>query len=311
MKTGQPDTSMTVRHPEPETSASRMSSARTDEHVVHLWLRGKSENSRDAYQRDIRQFFGFADAGIADIKLDHMWAWDEFLHRSGKAISTRGRKLAAVKSLLSFAHRIGFIEFNVGAAVSLPKIPDMLAQRILSEVELHRILDQEASDRNRLLLKLFYASGARVSELVTLQWKHVTERRLQREDTGQITVIGKGDKARNVLLSTTVWNELRDWRTSETADGFGRPTDAVFRSARGGSLSRQQMWRIVKTATRSAGIDKDVSPHWLRHAHASHAMDNGAPTHLVKETLGHKSLTTTSKYSHARPDDSSGKYLDV
>ncbi|MEQ9103608.1 MAG: tyrosine-type recombinase/integrase [Rhodothermales bacterium] len=291
--------------------AGTLSSARTDDHVIQLWLRGKSENSRDAYVRDIRQFFDFADISLAAIKLEHLWGWDEQLHRSGKAVSTRARKLASIKSLLSFAHKIGFTEFNVGAAVSLPKIPDMLAQRILSEDELHLILDQADTSRNRLLLRLFYVSGARVSELVMLCWKHVTERRASSGTAGQITVVGKGEKARNVLVTASVWKDLMELRQRELADGFGRSPDPVFRSSHGGNLSRQQMWRIVKSATKAAGIDKDVSPHWLRHAHASHAMDRGAPTHLVKETLGHKSLTTTSKYSHARPDDSSGTYLDV
>jgi integrase/recombinase XerD len=288
-----------------------LSSARTDDHVIQLWLRGKSENSRDAYIRDIRQFFDFAEIPLGAIKLEHLWNWDEQLNRSGKAVSTRARKLASIKSLLSFAHKIGYTEFNVGAAVSLPKIPDLLAQRILSEDELHLILDQADTPRNRLLLRLFYVSGARVSELVTLCWKHVTERKSTSGTAGQITVVGKGDKARNVLVTASVWSDLMELRQSDTSDGYGKSADPVFRSSKGGSLSRQQMWRIVKSATRAAGIDKDVSPHWLRHAHASHAMDRGAPTHLVKETLGHKSLTTTSKYSHARPDDSSGTYLDV
>lgn len=292
-------------------SGRTLSNARTDDHVTQLWLRGKSDNSRDAYLRDITQFFSHSGTDIRDVKLEHLWSWDESLAKSGAAVSTRARKLASIKSLLSFAHKIGFTEFNVGAAVSLPKIPDMLAQRILSEEELHRILAQADTPRNELLLKLFYASGARVSELVTLLWKHVNRRNTATAMTGQITVVGKGDKARNVLLSPSVWNDLDAFHNAEIAEGYGRPADAVFRSAKGGALSRQQMWRIVKGAADAAGLDKQVSPHWLRHAHASHALDHGAPTHLVKETLGHKSLTTTSKYSHARPDDSSGTYLDI
>ncbi len=288
-----------------------MSSARSDDHVVQLWLRGKSENSRDAYVRDVSAFFAHSGTDLLLVKLEHLWAWDENLRRDGLAVSTRARKLAAVKSLLSFAHRIGYTGFNVGAAVSLPRIPDMLAQRILSEEELGQILALDMPMRNRLLLRLFYASGARVSELVSLQWKHVSARTTRDHVSGQITVVGKGDKARNVLLAASVWKDLQVWQAEELQAGYGQASHAVFRSSRGGPLSRQQMWRIVKAATRAAGIDKDVSPHWLRHAHASHALDHGAPTHLVKETLGHKSLTTTSKYSHARPDDSSSTYLDI
>ena len=78
-----------------------------------------------------------------------------------------------------------------------------------------------------------------------------------------------------------------------------------------GPLSRSQLWRIVRKAARAAGIKEDVSPHWFRHAHASHALDRGAPAHLVQQTLGHQSLATTSRYAHARPDDSSGQYLGM
>lgn len=301
----------TRKNPDGEGTPVTMSSARTDDHVLQLWLRGKSENSRDAYVRDVSAFFAHAETDLHNLKLEHLWAWDESLARTGLAVSTRARKLAAVKSLLSFAHRIGYTSFNVGAAVSLPRIPDMLAQRILSEDELGRILSLEMPTRNRLLIRLFYASGARVSELVSLQWKHVSARTTDRHVSGQITVVGKGEKARNVLLAASVWRDLQAWHEEELLAGHGLPSQSVFRSSRGGALSRQQMWRIVKSATKKAGIDKDVSPHWLRHAHASHALDHGAPTHLVKETLGHKSLTTTSKYSHARPDDSSSTYLDI
>ena len=89
------------------------------------------------------------------------------------------------------------------------------------------------------------------------------------------------------------------------------PDAPVFRSRKGGPLSPVQAWRIVRAAAKRAGIAGDVSPHWLRHAHASHALDRGAPVHLVQATLGHADLRTTSKYTHARPTDSSARYLGI
>jgi len=85
----------------------------------------------------------------------------------------------------------------------------------------------------------------------------------------------------------------------------------VFRSRKGGHLDESQVWRIVRKAAKRAGIEKAVSCHWLRHAHASHALDRGAPIHLVQATMGHSSISTTGKYLHARPTDSSGNYLPV
>ena len=125
----------------------------------------------------------------------------------------------------------------------------------------------------------------------------------------QITLLGKGNKTRTIRLSPDTWAALMQLKEKVQEKGFALRQHPVFRSRKGGPLSRQQIWRIVRNAARAAGLRQNVSPHWLRHAHASHALDNGAPTHLVKDSLGHKSLTTTSKYAHARPDDSSSLYV--
>jgi site-specific recombinase XerD len=108
-----------------------------------------------------------------------------------------------------------------------------------------------------------------------------------------------------VLRTATTWRELVAARVDAGGD------DPVFRSQKGGSLSPVQVWRIVRAAARRAGIAGDVSPHWLRHAHASHPLDRGAPIHLVQATLGHADLRTTSKYTHARPNDRSARYLGI
>ncbi len=288
------------------------SQADDDMHLVDLWLHGKSPHSQEAYKRDVIQFVDFADLPFSLVKLKHLWAWADRLEQNGFARATQARKLAAVKSLFSFGHRIGYLAFNVGAAVSLPTVPDQLAERILPEVAIHRILAQETDIRNTVLLQLFYASGGRVSELAQLFWGALLERGSENgRPSGQVTLLGKGQKTRTILLSATTWQAIRDLREREKDSGFGSRSNPVFRSRKGGPLSRQQMWRIVKEAARRAGLEQAVSPHWLRHAHASHALDNGAPTHLVKETLGHKSLATTSKYVHARPDDSSARYLKI
>lgn len=292
--------------------AQGSSQADHDGHLVKLWLQGKSPHSQEAYERDVRQFDRFVDLPFEHVKLKHLWAWVDSLEQTGLARATIARKLAAVKSLFSFAHRIGYLAFNVGAAVSLPPVPDQLAERILPEVAIHKILALEQDLRNAVLLQLFYASGGRVSELAQLFWGALLERDTEDgQPTGQVTLLGKGQKTRTILLRPGTWKALQTLHELEKAAGFGERSDPVFRSRKGGPLSRQQIWRIVRKAARRAGLEEAVSPHWLRHAHASHALDNGAPAHLVKETLGHKSLATTSKYAHARPDDSSARYLKV
>lgn len=286
--------------------SSRVKQADDDLHLIRLWLQGKSSHSQEAYVRDIEQFVDFVDLPLSEVKLQHFWDWVDHLKEKGALPATQARKLAAVKSLFSFAHRIGYLPFNVGAAVTLPNVPEKLSERILTEVDIQQILAQASTLRNRVLLKLFYASGARVSELSRLYWGAVIARNNNQQ--GQITLLGKGNKTRALVIPASVWKELMELKSETEATESNQP---VFRSRKGGALSRQQIWRIVRNAAKSAGFDQNISPHWLRHAHASHALDHGAPVHLVKESLGHQSLTTTSKYAHARPDESSSKYIDI
>ena len=298
-----------------------------DEHLVRLWLHGKSANTRDAYDRDVRALVDFADVPLGRLTLGHLQSWSDALAGAGLAASTRSRKLSAVKSLLSFGHKVGYLIYNVGAAVGLPKQKDTLAERILPEAAIHRVLavaDGAAENgsfvqrRNALALRLFYASGGRVSEIAGLQWRDCAERALERgHPTGQVTLFGKGGKTRRVLLSADTWAVLDGHRQREMARGHAEADGPVLRSRKAGAggaarpLTRQQLWRVVKGLAKRAGLPDAVSPHFFRHAHASHALDRGAPPHLVQKTLGHASLQTTSRYAHARPDDSSARYLGV
>lgn len=323
------DTALSV--PRPVTRAGPTAQADDDQHLVRLWLHGKSANTRDAYERDLRAFVDFADAPLQHITLQHLQDWADHLADSDLAASTRARKLSAVKSLLTFGHKLGYLLYNVGAAVSPPKAKDTLAERILPEAAVHRVLavadglaerGRFTDRRNALALRLFYASGGRVSELAGLCWRDCVERggaasSDRGRPTGQITLFGKGGKTRRVLLSTDTWAVLDAHRHREAERGFAEGDHPVLRSRKAapdGSarpLTRQQLWRVVKNLGRRAGLPGAVSPHFFRHAHASHALDRGAPPHLVQQTLGHASLQTTSRYTHARPDDSSARYLGV
>jgi integrase/recombinase XerD len=176
---------------------------------------------------------------------------------------------------------------------------ETLADRILTESEVEQLLAAERHPRNRVILHLFYISGMRVSELAALRWSDLQERNEGR----QVTVFGKGGKTRTVLLPLATWLMLVSTR------GAAGDEQPVFPSRRGGHLHPSQLLRIVQKAAKRAGIEKPVSPHWFRHSHASHALDRGAPIHLVQTTLGHASVATTSHYLHSRPKESSSTYL--
>ena len=163
------------------------------------------------------------------------------------------------------------------------------------------LLRAASAPRDRCMPALTYAGGLRVSEVIHLRWKHITPRD---DGMAQISVRGKGDKTRQILVMPEVVAELAAVR------GSALDEDRVITSERGQSLSRQAAHNILKAIVKAAGVSDAVSMHWLRHAHASHALDRGAPLVLVKENLGHEDISTTSIYLHAKPGDGSGLYLD-
>ncbi len=273
--------------------------ADTDEQLTQLWLHGRSPNTLEAYTLDLRRFRTFVGKPLRQVKLRDVQAYSDTLKPMAPA--TKGRMLAVVKSLFTFGSKLGYLAFNVAAAVKVPTAKNTLAERILTEEDTLRMLALEPDKRNHALLRLLYAGALRVSEFCALQWEDLQPS----GDAGQITVFGKGGKTRSVLLSPATWQELMSLREG---DGEQAP---VFRSRFGGHLSRSQVMRIVRDAARRAGINKNVSPHWMRHAHASHNLDRGTPLHLVQATLGHSSVAVTGRYLHARPGDSSARYLAV
>ncbi|WP_274532136.1 tyrosine-type recombinase/integrase [Ktedonobacter racemifer] len=162
---------------------------------------------------------------------------------------------------------------------------------------------QKDNPRNHALLRLLYHCGLRVSEVASLTWDDITPRS---EGEAQITVFGKGGKTRQVLISASMYSELLALR------GEAEGNSPLFRSRKGGkALDTRQVERVVAEAAKKAGVKGNVSPHWLRHAHASHSLDRGAPINLVRETLGHENLATTGKYVHAKPNQSSSKFLPL
>jgi site-specific recombinase XerD len=164
-----------------------------------------------------------------------------------------------------------------------------------------RIIALETEPRDRVLLLLLYTAGLRVSEACNLRWRNLRAR----GDAGQLTVCGKGGKTRAVLLPGEMWKDLL------SLDSAGNPDGPVFRSRSGKPLDRSRVLRIVQEAAQRAGIAGGVSPHWLRHAHATHSLERGAPIHLVQATLGHASVATTSRYLHARPSQSSAQFIQA
>lgn len=275
------------------------SQADNDAQLIGMWLSGRSAKTIRAYESDARAFLSHCGKSIRAVTVRDIQAFAAANEKQASA--TQARKLSSVKSLLSFAHRVGFVAFNVGAVVKLPPIKNTLAERITDEAAVQRLLALTCEGRNGAILKTIYGGGLRISEACGLKWRDLSAR----DDGGQVTVYGKGGKTRVVILSASIWSALMALRDEAVSDA------PVFRSRKGGHLDPVQVHRIVKEAAARAGLPVGFSAHWLRHAHASHSIDRGAPIHLVQATLGHSSVATTGRYLHARPTESSGKYLAV
>lgn len=304
----------------PGAAATDFSGASTDGRLIELWLHRKSAQTRRAYISDLTKFFDFTESRpLAGITVANLQEFADFI--SGVlAPGSQARTLATVKSLLSYANRVGYLPFNVGAAIELPALKDDLAERELTEAEVHRMLNLEPGKRNRVILLTLYAGGLRREDVCNLKWRDVKARDDVRPGSGQVTVFGKGGKTGPVLLPPSVFEELLSLRTVDEAgeeiSSLFSHDDPVFASRkrkteRAGHLDPSQINRIVSAAARRAGVEGKVSPHWLRHSHATHADRRGAPLALIKTTLRHSSIATTGRYLHANPSESSAMYLGL
>lgn len=294
----------------PEAPPDRCTGTPTDEAMIALWLRNRpSPHTREAYARDVAQALAWLCCPLAELTAQDLSAWQAHL-QDGRAlaVATVNRKTAALRSLLSEAHRLGYLAVNVGAVLRPLPQRRRLGERILAEPDVHRLLQVpltgRQATRNRALLCFLYYTGARVAEALALQWQDVQGL----DDAGgrppAAALHGKGGRTRHVTLTPDVVRALHTLRPA-AAD----PLCPVFATYTGRPLSRAAVWRLLRTAARKAGIEGPVSPHWLRHAHASHALARGAAVHVVQATLGHASLATTTQYVHVRPGASSGHSL--
>jgi integrase/recombinase XerD len=205
--------------------------------------------------------------------------------------------VSALKRFFQFALREGLRRDDPAAALDSPKLPRSLP-RTLSEEEVEAILAAPALDtaqglRDRAMLETLYASGLRVSELVGLKTVQVSL------DMGVVRVLGKGSKERLTPLGEEAIAWIQRYQREARPDLLGaRKSDALFVTARGGPMTRQGFWGLVKRYAAAAGIARAISPHTLRHAFATHLINHGADLRVVQLLLGHADISTTQIYTH-------------
>ncbi len=302
------------------------SGAQTDDELIALWWAryadpedpNKISPTQRSYRNDVALFLlavretngpGLREMTVEDVATVFERLRTMVRDKRGRTVvgkqvvaATMTRRISTLKSLFSFGAQIGYLSANVMAAVRAPKREATLTERILTEQQVRDIIAEAAEGIDRTLVKFLYYSGVRSNEAATLRWRHV----LQRESgLVQVTIHGKGRKVRSVLLPRHFTEEFLTMQRG--------PEEAVFQKFNGQKrkvlpMSRRMMSDTVSAAAERTGL-KGVSPHWMRHAFASHAFNRGAKLHVVQASLGHSSATTTGRYLHARPDESAGLFL--
>ncbi len=267
-----------------------------------LWLeRGISDNTRDAYRRDLSAFASWLSANTGKT----LWAatnadvltYIAVRANSGAKPRTTARLLSTLRRLYQYGARENLIAEDPTALIEAPRIGRALPQTMTGD-EVEALLDAPNVDtplglRDRAMLELLYACGLRVSELVNLRVDQVNLRQ------GAVRVVGKGDKERLVPIGETGIEWLERYLKQSRGILLGQAlSPALFVTQRGGAMTRQMFWVLIKRYALTAGIRKKLSPHTLRHAFATHLVNHGADLRVVQLLLGHSSLSTTQIYTH-------------
>ncbi|ANH23677.1 Tyrosine recombinase [Corynebacterium pseudotuberculosis] len=290
-----------------------------DRWLTHLAIeRGVSANTLSNYRRDVQRYLdwiesrGIDDLGILTSRDVESYVLD--LRRgdpdTGKqplAASSAGRALVVARGLHKFAMMEGLISVDVAGEVSPPStgrhLPDTLSvtevEELISAIPTDNIATPEDL-RDAALIELLYGTGARISEIMNLTVDEVT---VLEETEGMLRIVGKGDKHRIVPVGSMAQKALRRYLVRARPQLTKGKSHALFLNKRGGALSRQSAWQILKSSARRAGLQKDISPHTLRHSYASHLLEGGADVRVVQELLGHSSVTTTQIYTHITADN--------
>jgi integrase/recombinase XerD len=262
--------------------------------------KGLAKNTLESYERDLKGFLLYlqkeAVGSVEEIKRSHILGYMAHLRSKGLAASTVSRSLASIRSFFHFLMKERYVQENPANDMESPKQEKKLP-KVMSMNEIDFLLKQpdEAKTsgiRDKAMLELLYATGIRVTELIDLCINDVNT------ESGYIRCLGKGSKERIVPIGTLAIQKVKEYISN------GRPKmvkelkeQALFVNQHGHRLTRQGFWKILKKYARQAGINKEITPHTLRHSFATHLLENGADLRSVQEMLGHADISTTQIYT--------------
>lgn len=276
--------------------------------------RGAAQNTLKAYEHDLRHYLDYLDrqniTSPDQIKRTDILKYLSALQAAKYTARTTARNIACLKTFHKFLIREGITENNPTLDLLSPKIAQRLPE-VLTVDEVKKILEQPklgepAGLRDKAILEILYASGMRVSELVSLDLEDVDFR------SGYLRCLGKGSKERFVPVGSYALEAVSKYIQLARPKFLKRqPSTALFVNVRGKRLTRQSCWKIVKRNVAEAKLEKKVSPHCLRHSFATHLLEAGADLRAIQEMLGHAFISTTQIYTKLTQQDLKEIYLET
>ncbi|MBP3304221.1 MAG: tyrosine recombinase XerD [Muribaculaceae bacterium] len=271
------------------------------EYGLYLRLeRGLSDNTREGYMRDVSRLLAWLTGEVRqlrDVTIDNLRLYLGDLHDVGIAVRSQARIVASLRSFFGYLSMEGYLPGNPAELLETPRLglhlPEVLTVGEIDSMIAAIDCSKEECRRDRAMMEVLYGCGLRVSEMTGLE---ISRTYL---DDGFLVVLGKGDKERMVPMSETSVEEVREWLKDRSRMKV-KPGDEniLFLNRRGGRLTRQRAFQIVKGLAEAAGIRKSISPHTLRHSFATHLLEGGANLRAIQQMLGHESIATTQIYIH-------------
>lgn len=272
-----------------------------EQYVEYLKTTKKSsDNTVASYKRDLLKFANYfkslEQTDIHSINETNLNSYILFIEKQGMSMATVSRNIASIKSFFAFLLREGIVQADPSEQLKPPKI-EKKTPDVLTISEVNKLLEQPGNTtpkeiRDRAMLELLYATGIRVTELVTLKVKDVNLKLgyVECHDANKSRIIPIEDAAQNALSAYL----------DGVRDSMCNNSDYLFSNCKGTPMTRQGFWKIIKHYAAKAGIDKDITPHMIRHSFASHLVNNGADLKAVQEMLGHADISTTQIYLNSK-----------
>lgn len=270
-------------------------------HAYLLLERSLSANTIEAYLNDVSKLLGYLSEIHVDyrqVTLAHLQNFFLLLAEMGIHARSQARIMSGVKSFYTYLFRESLVETNITTLLEMPKLgkhlPSVLSIQEVDALKNAVDLSKSEGQRNRAMIEVAYSCGLRVSELVGLKMSDIYAQE------GFIKVEGKGEKQRLVPISQTALHEIQLYLPDRHSLPVIKPesADVLFLNRRGGQMTRQMFFTIIKQCALQAGIKTVISPHTLRHSFATHLLEGGANLRVIQEMLGHSSIQTTEIYTH-------------